>query len=512
MTSSSVRHFVTSVGLLLSVLGRSALAEPQWSIIDPPGQGIIGLASGGTGASELSGITWAGNDQFYVVGDSLAVVYPLALTVDPNTGLITSSALSPGIALSAGHDLEGLAFHPTNLSVFVSDETGPAIREHSLADGSLLGTVTLPTIFSSYRPNLSLESLSREPGGAALWTANEEALSVDGPVSSFTTGTLVRLQKFDAALQPAGQWAYLTDAIDGDIGAPGRDTEVSGVADLVALPDGQLLVLERSLGGSFFRHRLYEVDYSAATDISGIPALDSASFFPVTKHLLWSQSSGLSNFEGITLGPELVNGVRSLILLSDNGGGLQQSLQALTLLPNAPVCAPQPRAGCPEPGAARVALRSRGGQRDQLMTAWRKGSIADMTPFGNTMSVLGHGFGLCVYDTVSSTPQLQVAVAIPRGAGWKSSGSNTLKYKDRSGSSSGVSNVKLRAGIGKSEIQVKAKGSAIGLPSPPPMGTLLSRDPEVVVQFVNRDQPDDCFTVSFPAAQRETAVQFSGKR
>jgi len=506
-----IRYLVVCLAILPCLLVGSARAQ-QWSVIDPPGQGIIGLASGGTGAAELSGITWAGGDQFYVVGDNLAVVYPLTLSVDPLTGLITSSSLAMGTSVSAGHDLEGIAYDPTNASVVLSDETGPAIREHALSDGSLLGSITVPPVFASYRPNLSLESLSREPSGGAWWTANEEALSVDGPVSSFTAGTLVRLQKFDAMQQAAGQWAYETDSIDGDFGPPGRDSEVSGVADLVALPNGELLVFERSVGASFFRHRLYEVDFSGATDVSALPALDGAMFTPVGKHLLWSQQSGLSNFEAITLGPELANGVRSVILVSDNGGGLPQSLQALVLLPNTPACAPEPRPGCLDPGKARLIVRSSGGSRDKLMFSWGNGTIADAAAFGVVTSPLGHGFALCIYDTVGGVPQLRIDATIGRGGSWSVAGNGTIQYKNRNGNSSGVTNVKLRARADRSQVQLKAKGIGIGVPSPPPAGTLLQRDPEIVAQFVNRDQPDDCVTAVFTTASRETPSQFSGKR
>lgn len=505
----SFKPFASTVfALVLVATSQRVEADPQWTIIDPSTQGGVTLASGVTGAAELSGIAWVGGEQYYVVGDNDAILYPLTIALSPTAGTIASATLGSGLTLSAGSDLEGLAYSPEHGSVLTSDETGATIREHSVIDGSLLATAAVPPIFSSYRANLSLESLSREEGGAALWTANEEALSVDGPVSSFTTGTWVRLQKFDSDLQPNGQWAYQTDPINGDLGSPGRDTEQSGVSDLVALPNGGLLVLERALGASFLRHRIYEVDFDGATDTSALSALDGAPFTPVTKHLLWTQSSVLTNYEGIALGPQLANGVRSLILVSDDGGGLPQQLQALLLLPNTPACTAEPRGTCSPSGKARIDLRSRGGTRDQLSFSWRSGTIADLTPFGEPTIALGNGFALCVYDTTAEVPQLRMQLSVPRGGLWSAKNGTSLAYKDRDGTSSGVASVKLRTGTSTAQLQVKAKGSAVGVPSPPPVGNLLSRDSEVIVQFVNRDAPGSCYEATFAAATREAADRF----
>jgi len=315
------------------------------------GVGAHALGSGTTTAAELSGLTWAGGTQFYAVADGNHTVYPLSIELNPATGAVTSAALSGGVQLSDGTDLEGIAFDGGG-GVYVCDETGPAIRRHDLSDGSLLGSVAVPAVFAGCRSNLSLESLTRRADGASLWTANEEALTADGPVSGFTSGTTVRLQKFDAGGSPAGQWAYQTDAITGDI--PITTAERSGVADLLVLPNGKLLVLERELGLSGglpkFRSRIYEVDLAGATDVSGLPGLDGQTYTPVGKDLLWEGLFASDNYEGICLGPELDGGAFSLLLISDDGGGLSQSLYALRIAGDVP-----------EPGAACLLALGTGG-------------------------------------------------------------------------------------------------------------------------------------------------------
>lgn len=334
---------------------------PAWaaSVVDP-GQGPTALAPGVAGASELSGLAYAGAGQYYAVSDAGATLFELDVPIDAANGEILGAAVTGSLALAAGTDLEGLVLHPLGGSVWASDETGPAIREYRLSDGALLSTLSVPTIFAQIRANLSLESLSMRvaPLAAddALWTANEEALTVDGPVSSDSAGTLVRLQRFDPTLVPDGQWAYRTDPYPG---APFLGLERSGVSDLLALPSGELLVLERSFSSALFRARLYQVDFSGATDTSGLANLATDPFTPVGKTLLWERAGTPENFEGLALGKELDAGDWSLLLVSDNGGGASQSLYPLRV------------AYVPEPGAglqlfagflalvALVALRSR---------------------------------------------------------------------------------------------------------------------------------------------------------
>jgi hypothetical protein len=309
---------------------RANAAGWTWAIVDS-GQGPITLSSGDTGATEFSGLAWAGGCRFYAVSDNDGRLFPVNIRVDRATGSILERSVGEGLQLDPAVDLEGIVYRGPG-SVLVSDETGSAIREYSLSDGSMIQRLPVPPIFDQARRNKSLESLTAAAGMKALWTANEEALKTDGPLSSFTEGTLVRIQKFDAHFEPVGQWAYRTDPIPGDIGRKGRDREVSGVSELVALPGGGLLALERALGGAtFLRIRLYLLDFASATDVSAIPKLDGAYVRPVGKRLLWERN-GPHNFEAAALGERLDNGDRSLLLLADDSNGvLPQTLEALRL-------------------------------------------------------------------------------------------------------------------------------------------------------------------------------------
>ncbi len=239
-------------------------------------------------------------------------------------------------------------------------------------------------VFANRRVDFGWESLTRSATGSVTWTANEESLTTDGPQSTPTTGTAVRLQRFDGSMTPTGQWAYITDPNRGPITFPGFPSQTfSGVSDMQVLPDGSLLVLERAFGGSDgasglpqFRSRIYWVpasQFGAPQDISGISNLDTAPLGDLTgepwqpsvaKTLLWEGTFASSDFDGITIGQTLANGDLSLLLIADDQGGLgTQAVYPLRLV----------GALVPEPGS--FALAACGAALVGL--AWRRRHAGD---------------------------------------------------------------------------------------------------------------------------------------
>ncbi|MHB1190521.1 MAG: esterase-like activity of phytase family protein, partial [Armatimonadota bacterium] len=247
---------------LCMLLGVIALSS-AWAVgITGVGQVTIN-ANGFSGVSELSGITYAGTVSpgvhcYYVVSDNAAGegatprVYGMNVTYNTATGAVTSATIVSQHNLSTGYDTEGIAYNTSTGAVYVSDEnsTNPQIREYDLSTGAATNTLSVPSVFQNARDNKGFESLTRQWGGESLWTANEEALTVDGNISTTSAGTTVRLQKYDSNLNPAGEWAYITQVIEDDW--PSDSRELSGVSDLVALPDGTVLVLEREVDADLF--------------------------------------------------------------------------------------------------------------------------------------------------------------------------------------------------------------------------------------------------------------------
>jgi hypothetical protein len=187
----------------------------------------------------------------------------------------------------------------------------------------------MPKVFMHQVDNRGLESLTRAPDGKEMWTANEEALTVDGPTASQTAGTVVRLQRFTVEnnqIAPAEQYAYVVEPIHSAIGLP----VCSGLSDLVELSDGRLLALERSAreGLPPFETRIYLIEFTGATDISNgdlANGLQGKSYRPVAKIELFKSTKIGENLEGLCLGPKLANGNWALLGVVDNGDPISKN-------------------------------------------------------------------------------------------------------------------------------------------------------------------------------------------
>lgn len=317
-------------------------------------------------AEELGGLARIEGSRYVAVGDDHATLHFLDIDVDPESGRIRSVGFAQAIPLRGADgveltdprhaaDREDVAVDAGSGTLWIADErdagdpSRPSLVEVDPASGRILRRLSPAdggplSVFASARRNYGFESLARPDPGTVMWTANEEALEIDGPLASALRGSVVRIQEIDDRLGPARQFAYVTDPtvhpIESPATAVGEDR--SSVSALVALADGRLLVLERALAGDStgmagFRIRVYLAELSGATDVSATEFRDGLAgrtdWTPARKTLLWERRFGLpvSNFEGMALGPRLAGGDRSLLLIADNGGGTWQSIYALRL-------------------------------------------------------------------------------------------------------------------------------------------------------------------------------------
>lgn len=274
----------------------------------------------------LSGLSWigpeigGGGSTYMAVMDNSNKLVRLSISITSD-GTISAAALLPsgGLSLSDSRDFEDIAFRgAARDAVYLCEEGSPEIREYRLDTGALVRVLSRPAIFANRRSNFGFESLSLNRTQSALWTANEEALTNDGAASTPITGTWVRLLRYGAATTPptpVAQFAYQTQPIHGSVISGAR----SGVSQVVALPNGKLLVLERSFafGTTLFQTRIYEVDVAAATDVSGLTTLVGTTYTPATKRLLYSGDQ--TNLEGLCLGPKLPDGSYALLGIVDDG-------------------------------------------------------------------------------------------------------------------------------------------------------------------------------------------------
>jgi hypothetical protein len=323
----------------VSLLGAGPLVIPGRTRVDD-------LRVGG-----LSGIVQAPDGTWLAVvdneGQTPARVFRLGFTVGED-GVVRERkdrrVARAAIRLEGLHgksfDGEGIALEPSG-RLLVSSEIEPSIRELSL-DGKLLGTLPVPSLFLAgkgrgVRGNQGFESLTLEPAGSVLWTANERALQQDAPDDPAQPSPvrLLRFERRGDGFAPAAQYVYEVDAIDRP---PADGFKVRGLAELLAVPAGAgggLLALEREyVAGRGLAVQLYRVTLDGATDVSGFESLAGQSWTPVRKTLVYDfANAGFvpDNLEGLAWGPPLPGGARTLVVVSDNNFELLQQTQVVAL-------------------------------------------------------------------------------------------------------------------------------------------------------------------------------------
>lgn len=312
----------------------------------PTGTQALGTELGG-----LSGIDYnPATGGFVAIADDRSQINPAryynlslnydlggfnSVTVDAVTTLLRPDGTAfPALSL----DPESIRIRPgTGKLVWTSEGeksvpriTNPFVREMN-ADGTYVGEFSTPSKYfptpvpdttSGIRNNLAFESQTFSKDGTKVYTATENALYQDGPAATTANGTWNRVLSFDATTGAAGaEYAYLTDAVV-DAPVPAGSFATVGLVELLALSDTKFLALERSFStGVGNAIRLYEWDITGADDVSGIASLNGASFSGGTKTLIIDLADlgiVLDNVEGMTFGPDLANGNRSLVLVSDN--------------------------------------------------------------------------------------------------------------------------------------------------------------------------------------------------
>ncbi|GAB6975781.1 esterase-like activity of phytase family protein [Prevotella falsenii] len=279
-----------------------------------------------------SGITWLGGNRYAVVSDKTerSGFYIFTLDIDLNTGDI-KQVVSDGFfgSLASNADEEGIAFHSDRNSLFIAHEADNTIYEYDLS-GNLTGkALVVPAAFRNASHIYGLESLTYNAATHLFWTTTESTLETDGKQAApmQLLENRLRLQAFDESLQPVAQYAYKMDK--STVNKPAMNYAM-GVADMVALDNGMLLVLERELYvapkklGSFVKNKLYSVDTNTAQQIDSDNPLTDASPY-MQKQLLaeWKTSLTLfrqdfANYEGMCLGPKLNDGSQVLILCADS--------------------------------------------------------------------------------------------------------------------------------------------------------------------------------------------------
>ncbi len=342
-----------SIRLAILVLAVATVCRPVGAAV-PVDLELLGEASLPTGlkvdnleVGGLSGLAWdPARNLWIAVSDDRGVDDPIrffTLRIDLEGGRLAAGGVTV-VSATVLHDADGAPLPSWSAdlesivrladgTLIVGSEGDPPrgvapFLARVSADGQMLASLPLPERYlptegRGVRTNLAFESMTLTEGGRMLLTATENALAQDGPEAAPGQGSPSRILELEL---PEGrveaEYVYPVDPVPVAL-RPGGGFSTNGLSELLALPDGGLLALERWFAaGVGHGAKLYRVDLEGATDIAGVENLaDAGNVVPATKRLVLDLNTlgiALDNLEGMALGPELPDGRRLLVLISDN--------------------------------------------------------------------------------------------------------------------------------------------------------------------------------------------------
>ncbi len=236
-------------------------------------------------------------------------------------------------------DLEAIRFDTEKNEIVISSEgsinsgKNPAVF-HLSKDGEFLRNYKIPEYFEASgkqrpRHNGVFEGLAESFDKLGYWVGMELPLRKDGPKPKiYQTNSPVRITKFNKETGKAEkQFAYHLDGISK---LPINWFAVNGLTEILEYAEDKFLVLERAFSAGYGSNgntvKIFEVDASKATNTLEMENLKKADYREAEKRLIFDFKSVknfleeeiIDNIEGMTFGPELPNGKRSLILVSDD--------------------------------------------------------------------------------------------------------------------------------------------------------------------------------------------------
>ena len=356
--------------ILTIFLAFSLLAGAQdWKVVRENSQKAFPKT---VAAGNYSGIAHLHDDIYAVVSDKSdsALYFNFRIQVNPKTGELeqvenlgfterTDGTLNDGKPWQGqekGFDHEAIV-KVSDSTLVIASEGYCRLKEFPIlptsADAAKVGypqnlwESRWPS--SDFYPNYNFESLAFDSVHQYLWTIPESTLRKDGQPATPQNGLANRLrlmrlnwgkmkedsnkEEYSEQVSSKKDSRYMTTyayQMDQPSTHKKADIYVMGVSELCALPDGQLLVLEREAFipkikiGAFCKCKLYLINPLNSEEFSMKEKFSSDTPF-LKKRLLTEWKTGLSlskrsfaNYEGMCLGPKLEDGSQVIILLSDS--------------------------------------------------------------------------------------------------------------------------------------------------------------------------------------------------
>ncbi len=185
------------------------------------------------------------------------------------------------------------------------------------------------------RRNGVLEGMSFADNYKTIFVSTEEPLYEDGPAAALTdNNAFIRIFRFDVrGKKNTAQFAYKLEPV-AHASNPENGFKVNGVSEILNLGNNKLLVMERSFstGRLACTIKIFIADLNGATDISLMELKSKPFFVPVKKTLLLNTDElgiYIDNIEGVSFGPLLPNGHKTLLFVADNNFNAVEKAQVL---------------------------------------------------------------------------------------------------------------------------------------------------------------------------------------
>ncbi len=250
-------------------------------------------------------------------------------------------------------DPEALRYNPKNNTMVWSSEgerivrpdklvlENPAITEISFS-ANYIDTFQLPTQLhmhsyeSGPRQNSVFEGVTFADNYKTLFVSVEEPLYDDGSRAGLNDSTgITRILQFDMETKKiTAQYAYVLDPV-AHTPIPENSFKINGIPDILSIGKNKLLVIERSFstGRLACTIKVFLTNIASADNIDTIVSLkNKTSIKPASKKLLLNMDDlgiYIDNIEGVTFGPILPDGKRSLLFIADNNFSPLEKTQVL---------------------------------------------------------------------------------------------------------------------------------------------------------------------------------------
>jgi hypothetical protein len=178
---------------------------------------------------------------------------------------------------------------------------------------------------SGPRQNSIFEGVTFTDNYKTLFVSVEEPLYDDGQRSGLNDSTgIIRIIQYNMdTKKPVAQYAYILDPV-AHVPIPANAFKINGIPDILSIGKNKFLIIERSYSTGRFACtiKVFLADISSAENIDNIASLkNKPKLKPASKKLLLNMDDlgiYIDNIEGVTLGPMLPDGKRSLLFVADN--------------------------------------------------------------------------------------------------------------------------------------------------------------------------------------------------